>query len=344
MKNLVAVLFATAFLVATLLGAERLDPGVTERSRLPSWLRVGTFVVYGTQSSAATKNSGEFDAATTLGYLLYLVTNIQDGRVFGIEFQYDRDVATGLYSSRWELRELGELESFLFFSPELFGEGPSESSRGIFDVSTANVTIGPSGDVSSFSVQFSEGGEEFAASYFYTSDWVITKATYSRRSDTEAESVVISLIGIYELELPALSVPEVAKKNVTYSMLYGPFGDYFATAFVRSSFVRLDGDIATYSLRGSGFYSGRSTALGNQLISRFYINPELLKLKEIFSLPDVGFSMRVTGFSRSGGLLVTLFIENEPVEVNEYDPKTGLLLNSQSWDMDLIFLKRLVTR
>lgn len=325
---------------------EELDPGVIEPAGPPRWVRVGTFVAYGTQASVVTGSKDGIDALTTIGYLLYLVTNVAGGRVYGIEFQFDRDLSTGLFSSHWELKELGDLDSFLYFLPELVGRTPAHSTLSDRDSSISIKRV--EGEVSLFSLRLSRDGETLDTTYFYTSEGVITKALFSRNSSTEAESVSMSLIGIYNVEVPVLTLPDVARQNTTYSLAYGPFtgpsGIYFATAQVRTSFLGADGDIAMYSLRGSGFYTGKTTILGNQLISRFYINPDLLRSLDVFSVPDVGFSLRITGVGRTGGLIVTLFIGNEPVEVNEYDPRTGLLLASQSRDMGLVLVRRLVGR
>lgn len=321
--NVLLTCLLSGILVAQTLPTPSLP--TTTSNWLPSWLKEGVCVVYQMEGGSRVGIGAESSSVYTRGYIVYVILAIQDRVPYGLEISYFRDMR-GSYSIKQDVKALDARRTFLYIDPndvrQFLSERQLQAQYGIV------VEGGPLPDGTFYFATTRRSQDEITTqSFVYTADGAIKVASITKQHANGADAGKLTLVGIYQTNLPKLTLPSVARESPTYVLAYqNLFGQLEPWAYSKVTSAQVDRSVVRYSVTASGRVSRNYEVVGTPLFGPFYINPELLKNQMIVSVPDIGFSFRVTGTGPNGGSLVTIFFENQPAAHMEYDTRTGLLL------------------
>lgn len=307
----------------------------TSRAQLlppADWLKEGVCIVYQTQGGTRVMKGGDASAFSTVGYLIYIVTNVEGDEVYGLEYKFDLNPARGTYSFRWNAKLLNVPWSFIYFPLDQLAKILKEKETYAYQgVSVEGGSIG--GGQYYFAMTRQSVDERVVTTYTFREDGLIVKSTYTGQSPTSADAFSNTLIGVYQLRLPSVSLPPVANRSANYDAYRSTFGIVTPLGQLSLTPVGVLGRVVKYK---ATTLSGLTTTetYGTHIIGPHYVHPELLKLREFLTVSEIGFKHAVTGTGPNGGVVVTIYVGNWPVAAGEYDPRTGLLLSFQRSDMD----------
>lgn len=310
-------------------------------AELPGWIKEGVCIVYQLQAGVRTGYGAENLSASGVGYRVYLVTNIVEKKVYGIRFDYDRDPVRGLFSYKTSQTLLNVATEFLYMPLSVVQQALSE--RDIYAQYGVYVEGGQTGKgIYYFAITRKGQSEVTVSSYELTEEGIIRKATHTRQSLQGADAANLTLVGIYQIRLPKLSLPPAAKQSLYYSVVYGAYGVTVPWSQVQITPTNVEGSVIHIRMSHTGRISNVLNVIGNEYLGPHYINPELLKIEKIISIPDIGFEMRTAGYGQNGGIVVATIFENRVVAISEYDPHSGVLISSQFMDRDFLYTVQLL--
>lgn len=292
---------------------------------IPSWIREGTCVVYNTEVGTRVGIGAESSAGIMAGYSIYIVTTIQKDRVYGIKYEIFRDSRTREWIINSNILLLNTPGVGLYIHPKIVEQTLKE--RDFYAQNGIIVEGGPIGkDLYYFAVTTQSQDEITTTSEQFTSEGIIQLSTITRKNPRGGEAGRKTLVGIYNLNLPNLSLPDIAKRNVSYALYSVIMGITQPLSNANYRLLNVEGNIAIYQINYWGNITRTTTGIGDRFFGPFYINPALLKRKTIISIPQIGFSLDTAGYGQRGEVLVVLYLSGQPLGQSLYDSNTGLLL------------------
>lgn len=294
---------------------------------IPSWIKEGVSVVYSVEAGSRVGIGAESSSAYLTGYIIYLVTTIQNNRVYGMIFNILSNHNRGEINFDLNLKLLNTPGAGLYLHPKTV-EGVLKD-RDLYAQQGIVVEGGLVGsDLYYFSVTTPTVDEITITSEQFTSEGIIKKSTITRKSTRGGEAGNKNLVGIYNINLPLdLKLPDIARRDVSYAVYGIGMGitNYWGNTNYR--FLSSEGNIANYQIVSTDYISGNTQGVGDRFFGPFYINPALLRRKPIISIPQIGFSLDSVGYGQNRGVLLVLSLSNQPIAQWEVDPNTGLFLN-----------------
>ncbi|MEN2983678.1 MAG: hypothetical protein ABDH25_01460 [Dictyoglomaceae bacterium] len=327
MKNLFLVLVITLLIFSSSFSQNTdTSPRKEILMPIPSWIKEGTCVVYSMEVGSRVGIGAESSAGVASGYHIYIVTTIQNNRVYGITYNLLRDSRSGEWILNSNILLLNTPNAGLYLLPKVVEQVLKD--REIYAQYGTIVEGGPIGkDLYYFAVTTQTQDEITTTSEQFTSEGIIQRSTFTRKNPQGGEAGRKTLVGIYNLSFPTnLNFPEIGKRNVSYALYSVIMGITQPLSNVNLRFLNIEGNIANYQISYYGRINQTSTVIGDKIFGPYYINPVLLKRKPIISIPQIGFSIDTAGYAQSGGILVVLSLSGTPISQQVYDPNTGLLL------------------
>ncbi len=294
---------------------------------IPSWVKEGVCLVYKVEVGGRVGIGSESSAASLFGYSIYIVTSIQENRVYGLIYTLLSSLR-GEWTLDSKFQLLNTVGSGFYLHPKVLEE--TLRDRALYAQYGITVEGGPIGGNLYYLAITTRTQDEITTTMDqFTAEGIIQKSTLTRKNPKGGEAGNKVLVGLFKVSLPqGLKLPEISKGNVSYLLSYVIMGIISPLGTVSYKFIGAENKITNYeAISNLNYGTFTSKVLGDTYFGPFYINPSLLKMNPIISIPQIGFSINTAGYGQRGGILVTLSLSGQPIGQFEYDPNTGLLLS-----------------
>ncbi|ACM23731.1 hypothetical protein [Thermotoga neapolitana] len=246
---------------------------------VPEWVRPGLVVVY--QYEGGIRSAGG-SAASGSGFRIDVVTNVENNRVYGIEFL----ILVSLSTYEVMIQPIRVMPLMVFLHPgaiqDLLDQAGMLAQQGIVvrggRVSENSIWVGIEDDVSSTDIWVSDEG-------------LVQRFQYLVR-EREGSSVVQSqYLKHFYIDWPDIEdFPPVSQENHTYSIYVSAYGMTTPAGSVSYELLNTQGSILIYRLiQYSSGMSIPAEIMGVPSFGPFYIHSELLEKDVILEIPEIGF-------------------------------------------------------
>ncbi len=263
-----------------------LGPIPMEKYPIPGWARLGTVLVYRVEGGLSTVGEGGGSAFHSTGYMIVIITDVDDKEAYGITIIYYTEPDIMLTSP-----QVSPLNGMVFINPEQVLKILARKGEYAKD----GIAVSGGKD---------QNGYSLIISYKTTTTMVVIdeggKILYYSYKDATLDSsqvVIARFLKALTVNWPELSFPQIAKSSHVYNLSFysGITGVTSPVGTSEIEYIKTEGRVAYYNQTISTYDSLGTPitqtlkVLGVPSYGPFYIHPSLLKLETIVNIPEINF-------------------------------------------------------